>query len=123
MIGLCELLLGNGERYDAEAHLEQVVSYYAQRAKCGECATRAAILHYELFRHTNLYHEAAHSLVKSTDESSNLKCALFLEQAAYSFARSTPPKVRKYAFILVLAGHRYARESLVSIIEYGFTYL
>ncbi|RKP26919.1 ER-golgi trafficking TRAPP I complex 85 kDa subunit-domain-containing protein, partial [Syncephalis pseudoplumigaleata] len=112
MMGMCELILGNGDRFDAEYNLEQVVNLFVQRARNGECATRAAILHYELFRYANMYYEAAHALLKSTDESSNLRCALFLEQAAHSFSRAMPPKVRKYAFSLVLAGHRYSKEEL-----------
>lgn len=45
-----------------------------------------------------------------TSEDSDLRSALLLEQAAYCFLQSQPlPLHRKYAFHIVLAGHRYSK--------------
>lgn len=48
--------------------------------------------------------------IQMTNEDSDLRSALFLEQAAYAFLKSQkPPMLRKYAFHMVLAGHRYSK--------------
>lgn len=48
--------------------------------------------------------------IQMTNEDSDLRSALFLEQAAYAFLKSLkPPMLRKYAFHMVLAGHRYSK--------------
>lgn len=44
-----------------------------------------------------------------TSEDSDLRSALLLEQAAYCFLQLQPPSYRKYAFHIVLAGHRYSK--------------
>lgn len=42
--------------------------------------------------------------------------AILLEQAAHCFLRTNPPRIRKYAFNMILAGHRYSKASQVSSI-------
>lgn len=44
-----------------------------------------------------------------TSEDSDLRSALLLEEASYSFLMSQPPLYRKYSFHIVLAGHRYSK--------------
>lgn len=56
-----------------------------------------------------LYNEAAKQLIRMTSTDSDLPSALLLEQAAYAFLKSSPPYYRKYAFHIVLAGHRYSK--------------
>ena len=46
-------------------------------------------------------------------QDSDLLCALFLEQAAHCFLHSNPPMIRKYAFNMILAGHRYSKSAQV----------
>lgn len=38
-----------------------------------------------------------------------MRSALFLEQASLSFLQVDPPMIRKYAFHLILAGHRFSK--------------
>jgi len=54
-----------------------------------------------------LYREAAKQLVRMTSEESDLRSALLLEQAGYCVLLDSKP--RKYAFHLVLAGHRFTK--------------
>lgn len=72
-------------------------------------ATRATLLSAECLKGNNLYGEAAHQLIRMTSEESDLRSALLLEQAGYCFLQSKPSMVRKYAFHMVLAGHRFSK--------------
>lgn len=42
-------------------------------------------------------------------QDSDLRSALLLEQAAHCYINMEIPKVRKYAFHMILAGHRYSK--------------
>lgn len=73
-------------------------------------ATRATLFSFECLKGRSLYGDAAHQLIRMTSEESDLRSALLLEQAAYCFLHSTKPTmVRKYAFHMVLAGHRFSK--------------
>lgn len=72
-------------------------------------ATRATLLSLECLRVAKLYGEAAKQLIRMTSEDSDLRSALLLEQAAYCYLQSQPPLYRKYAFHIVLAGHRFSK--------------
>lgn len=74
-----------------------------------EFATRATLLSVECLRAAKLFNEAAKQLVRLTTLDQDLPSALLLEQAAYSFLMAQPPQHRKYAFHIVLAGHRYSK--------------
>lgn len=57
-----------------------------------------------------MFGEAAKQLIRMTSEDSDLRSALLLEQASYCFLYSTKPNMfRKYAFHMVLAGHRFSK--------------
>ena len=49
----------------------------------------------------------------------DVRNALFLEQVAHAFLHTKPPMVRKYAFHMVLASHRYYRAMQVSSVAVG----
>lgn len=63
----------------------------------------------ECLKAKGLYGEAAHQLIRMTSEESDLRSGLLLEQAAYCFLNSKPSMIRKYAFHMVLAGHRFSK--------------
>ena len=42
-------------------------------------------------------------------QDSDLRSALLLEQASHCFIRMKQPMVRKYAFHMILAGHRFSK--------------
>lgn len=73
-------------------------------------ATRATLFSAECLKGRNLHGEAAKQLIRMTSEDSDLRSALLLEQASYCFLSATRPQMpRKYAFHLVLAGHRFSK--------------
>lgn len=68
-------------------------------------ATRATLLSSECLKTKLLYGETAHQLIRMTSEDSDLRSALLLEQASYCFMQTS--MLRKYAFHMVLSGHRF----------------
>ena len=46
-------------------------------------------------------------------QDSDLRSALLLEQAAHCYINMETPKVRKYSFHMILAGHRYSKSGQV----------
>ena len=56
-----------------------------------------------------MFTEAATSYIKMTNELSDLRSALLLEQAAYCFLLAQPASTRKYGFHIVLAGYRFSK--------------
>ena len=95
-------------------------------------ATRCAVLACHCLRSTGHYGEAALQLIRLTSEDADLRSAVLLEQAALCFLRSAirsngddsssavssgggsgktnvAPLLRKYAFHMILAGHRYGK--------------
>lgn len=54
-------------------------------------------------------------LLFAHSQDSDLRSALLLEQAAHCFINMKSPMVRKYAFHMILAGHRFSKAGQVSI--------
>ncbi|KAL6771414.1 TRS85 [Auxenochlorella protothecoides x Auxenochlorella symbiontica] len=70
-------------------------------------ATRAALMLTEYCRGAGLHGDAVWILMKAHYREDNTGAGLLLEQAAHSLLRLQPPRARKFAFHLVLAGLRY----------------
>lgn len=78
--------------------------------RLAQFATRATLLSTECMKSRGLYGESAHHFIRMTSEESDLRSALLLEQACYCFLQCTKPMMfRKYAFHMVLAGHRFSK--------------
>ncbi|XP_050313805.1 trafficking protein particle complex subunit 8 isoform X2 [Anthonomus grandis grandis] len=90
-------------------YMEESITTYLTTCKMPFYATRATILSIECLKAKDLYGEAALQLIRMTSEDSDLRSALFLEQASCCFLRNS--MLRKYAFHMVLAGHRYFKAS------------
>ncbi|KAJ8941445.1 hypothetical protein NQ318_016077 [Aromia moschata] len=88
-------------------YMEESITTYLNTCKMPQFATRATILSADCLKHQNMFGEAAHQLIRMTSEESDLRSALLLEQAAYCFLQSK--MFRKYAFHMVLAGHRFSK--------------
>lgn len=88
-------------------YMEESITTYLNTCKMTQFATRATILSSVCLKSQNMFGEAAHQLIRMTSEESDLRSALLLEQASYCFLQSK--MVRKYAFHMVLAGHRYSK--------------
>ncbi|KAK9761951.1 hypothetical protein K7432_012754 [Basidiobolus ranarum] len=110
MIGLCSLMIENvsSSKHDIEHYYEQAISNYL-KVDSPELGARTAIFYYEMLRSRNLYKDIPSILIRMSGDDSDLRSALFLEQAAHSFLRGYRPKVRKYGSHLVLAASRYTK--------------
>lgn len=119
-------------------HFEQAITTYLDTCKSINLATRSAILATELLCQLNRHREAANLFIRMTCDDSDLRSAMFLEQASKCFLSvnyrmmlrnsdsqsslnrfektSNQPidcsfgtRLRKAAFHYILAGHRYNR--------------
>lgn len=75
-------------------------------------ATRATLLHAECLRSLGQFDALAAQLIRLISEDSDLRSALLLEQAAYCYLSMKTVQLRKYAFHLVLAGHRFSKAGM-----------
>ncbi|XP_044765765.1 trafficking protein particle complex subunit 8 [Coccinella septempunctata] len=99
--------MANESNRKTHDYLEESITTYLNTCKLPQFATRATLLGSECLKNKLLYGEAALQLIRMTSEESHLRSALLLEQASYCFLKSK--MVRKYAFHMVLAGHRYSK--------------
>ncbi|ORZ15022.1 ER-golgi trafficking TRAPP I complex 85 kDa subunit-domain-containing protein [Absidia repens] len=113
MIGICFLMMNQplANKVDVDRNFELAVQQYIGRCRSPFHATRTTVIYYELLKSRRMWKEIPTALVRMTGEDSDLRSALFLEQAAHCFLRSSHPMVRKYSFHLVMAGHRYVKAS------------
>ncbi|XP_046999759.1 trafficking protein particle complex subunit 8 isoform X1 [Schistocerca americana] len=109
MAALSAFMQGEPTR-KAQEYMEESISTYLNSCKMPQFATRATLLSTECLKGRSLYGEAAKQFIRMTSEDSDLRSALLLEQASYCFLKSTRPRMaRKYAFHIVLAGHRFSK--------------
>lgn len=113
MAALAAFMSGTATRktYD---YMEEAIVTYLNHCRQPALATRATLLSTECLRQSRQHSEAAKQLIRMTSEDSDLRSALLLEQAAYSFLATSvmsasQPLYRKYAFHIVLAGHRFGK--------------
>ncbi|KAI8096946.1 ER-golgi trafficking TRAPP I complex 85 kDa subunit-domain-containing protein [Halteromyces radiatus] len=113
MIGICFLMMNQPltSKVDVDRNFELAIQQYLGRCQSPYHATRATVIYYELLKSRRMWKEIPTALVRMTGEDSDLRSALFLEQAAHCFLRAPRPMIRKYGFHLIMAGHRYAKAS------------
>ncbi|KAI7861325.1 ER-golgi trafficking TRAPP I complex 85 kDa subunit-domain-containing protein, partial [Spinellus fusiger] len=111
MIGVCFLMMNQAltSKVDVDCNFELAVQQYLGRCRSSFHATRATVMYYELLKARRMWKEVPTALIRMTGEDSDLRSALFLEQAAHCFLRTGNPMVRKYGFHLVMAGHSYGK--------------
>ncbi|XP_067834095.1 trafficking protein particle complex subunit 8 isoform X1 [Heptranchias perlo] len=90
-------------------YMETAIQTYKDLCKNLVLAERCALLSAEILKSQAKYSEAATLLIRMTSEDSDLRSALLLEQAAHCFINMRSPMVRKFAFHMILAGHRYGK--------------
>lgn len=90
-------------------YMESAIQTYLQTCKNPLYAARATIVSTEALKSRGMFHEAALQFIKLTSEDSDLRSALLLEQAAHCYINMDIPKVRKYSFHMILAGHRFSK--------------
>ena len=97
------------------------ISKYLTQCQSPEFAVRATLFDGLCLKQQGMFKEAADSYIKMTNELSDLRSAMLLEQvclnvkclnvnnalqAAYCYLLSVPALPRKYGFHIVLAGYR-----------------
>nr|XP_036860634.1 trafficking protein particle complex subunit 8 isoform X6 [Manis javanica] len=90
-------------------YMDTAVQTYRDICKNMILAERCVLLSAEILKSQSKYSEAAALLIRLTSEDSDLRSALLLEQAAHCFINMKSPMVRKYAFHMILAGHRFSK--------------
>ncbi|KAL7637184.1 UNVERIFIED_CONTAM: hypothetical protein RMT77_011896 [Armadillidium vulgare] len=90
-------------------YFEGSLHTYLNVCKVYNFAIRLTLLCTEVLKSCQEYGESAMIFIKMTSEESDLLSALMLEQAAHCFINSKRPLLRKYAFHMTLAGHRYSK--------------
>ncbi|KAL6108632.1 trappc8 [Pungitius sinensis] len=90
-------------------YMDTAIQTYRDVCKNMVLAERCALLSAEILKSQAKYSEAATLLIKMTSEDSDLRSALLLEQAAHCFINMRNPMVRKFAFHMILAGHRFSK--------------
>ena len=114
-------VLSDGVPADAVANFKEAYYRYNQVAmqmsqqgnfRIITYATRAALLTSEYLAAISRFSDASWILVKAHFQEEDLRGALLLERAAEFLLRTEPPRVRKHAFHLVLAGLRYSKAEI-----------
>ncbi|XP_077208643.1 trafficking protein particle complex subunit 8 isoform X6 [Paroedura picta] len=97
-------------------YMDTAIQTYRDICKNMMLAERCVLLSAEILKSQSKYSEAAALLIRLTTEQSawmgmdsDLRSALLLEQAAHCFINMKSPMVRKFAFHMILAGHRYSK--------------
>uniref|UniRef100_A0A8C8IUC7 Trafficking protein particle complex 8 n=1 Tax=Oncorhynchus tshawytscha TaxID=74940 RepID=A0A8C8IUC7_ONCTS len=102
------LQVGAPRPYPAH-YMDTAIQTYRDVSKNMVLAERCALLSAEVLKSQAKYSDAATLLIKMTSEDSDLRSALLLEQAAHCFINMRNPMVRKFAFHMILAGHRFSK--------------
>jgi len=92
-------------------YVESAIDTYINRKTDDFVLLRCILVSLECLRQQKLYLEATSQAIRLGNDENDLKCALLLEQVAHCFLRNKRPMLRKFAFYLVLAGHRYGLAS------------
>ncbi|XP_062858255.1 trafficking protein particle complex subunit 8 isoform X2 [Trichomycterus rosablanca] len=109
MAALSAFLQSGAPRPYPAHYMETAIQTYRDVCKNMVLAERCALLSAEVLKSQAKYSDAAALLIKMTSEDSDLRSALLLEQAAYCFINMRSPMVRKFAFHMILSGHRFSK--------------
>ncbi|XP_061894359.1 trafficking protein particle complex subunit 8 isoform X2 [Entelurus aequoreus] len=90
-------------------YMDTAIQTYRDVCRNMVLAERCALLSAEILKSQGKYSEAATLLIKMTSEDSDLRSALLLEQAAHCFINMRTRMLRKFAFHMILAGHRFSK--------------
>ncbi|CAK1539980.1 unnamed protein product [Leptosia nina] len=110
MAAVSAFMAGEASR-KTHAYMEESINTYLNTCRMVQYAVRATLLSIPCLIHCGLHGEAAKQLIRMTSEDSDLRSAMLLEQAALSFLLGPSNSImsRKYAFHMVLAGHRFSK--------------
>lgn len=115
MGGLCSLLLDTQAVSTVRTtQFEACIDKYKDTKSKG-FVVRATLAYLSAMRAKGCWKDAAGVCLKTTTiEDADLLSALWLEQAGIAYLRNVPSMKRKFAFHMVLAGHRFHKCGEVS---------
>ncbi|XP_049881251.1 trafficking protein particle complex subunit 8 [Pectinophora gossypiella] len=110
MAAISAFMAGEANR-KTHGYMEESIVTYLNTCRMVQFAVRATLLSVLCLNGSGLHGEAAKQLIRMTSEDSDLRSAMLLEQAALCFLSGPGSKAmcRKYAFHMVLAGHRFSK--------------
>ena len=88
-------------------YVDTAIDAYLNHSTDHYLAVRCALVSLECLRTQGLYNEAGIQLKKLINETCDLQSAVIWEQIAQCHLRMKKPQLRKFAFYILLAGHRY----------------
>ncbi|XP_056336697.1 trafficking protein particle complex subunit 8 isoform X2 [Danio aesculapii] len=109
MAAVAAFLQSGAQRPYPAHYMDTAIQTYRDVCKNMLLAERCCLLSAEILKSQTKYSDAATLLIKMTSEDSDLRSALLLEQAAHCFINMRSPMVRKFAFHMILAGHRFSK--------------
>ncbi|XP_060805731.1 trafficking protein particle complex subunit 8 isoform X2 [Amyelois transitella] len=110
MAAISAFMAGDANR-KTHGYMEESITTYLNTCRMVQYAVRATLLSVLCLSSSGLHGEAAKQLIRMTSEDSDLRSAMLLEQASLCFLSGPGSKAmcRKYAFHMVLAGHRFSK--------------
>ncbi|XP_026731514.1 trafficking protein particle complex subunit 8 [Trichoplusia ni] len=110
MAAISAFMAGDSNR-KTHGYMEESIVTYLNTCRMVQYAVRATLLSVLCLSGSGMHGEAAKQLIRMTSEDSDLRSAMLLEQAALCFLSGPASKgmCRKYAFHMVLAGHRFSK--------------
>ncbi|CAF0737248.1 unnamed protein product [Didymodactylos carnosus] len=91
------------------SYMDEAIDTYSNVCRLPIFATRCVLMSTEILKAKDMYDSAVQQFLKLSQEDSDLRGALFLEQVSYCFLNYRSPFIRKYAFHMVIAGHRFLK--------------
>ena len=91
-------------------YIEDAIHMLIHTCKSTYFSTRATLLSTEALKANNSYNsflKAAYQFINFPTDDNDIRSGLFLEQAAIFYLAQQQPLIRKYAFFMSLAGHRF----------------
>ncbi len=105
---LANLSSSSSKSYNTQ-YMDEAIHLFLNTCKNAYFATRSTLLSTEALKANNLFLKAATQFINLSNDETDIRSALFLEQAAQCYLAQAQPWIRKYAFFLSLAGHRYSK--------------
>lgn len=96
-------------------YIDEAIQLLLNTCKNTYFATRCALLSTEALKTINQFYKAAFQFISLASDDSDMRSALFLEQAAqcYLAIQNPQPSIRKYAFFMSIAGYRFNKAGQV----------
>ena len=110
---LSSLSSNNSNKSYNTQYIDDSIQMFLNVCKNSYFATRTVLLSTEALRANSMFLKAAYQFISLSNDESDIRSALFLEQAALCYLAMPQPLIRKYAFFMSIAGFRYSKAGQV----------